>query len=120
SVAGLLAVENLWRNTEATRRWHIWPLCLAIGGLFAYDLFLFADAFMSRSRVSSGLALGQAIAAIFMMPLLTLAMARNREWRIDIHVSRQVVLHTATLVASGTFLLCVAIAGILLRGLGGV
>ena len=29
---------------------------------------------------------------------------------------RQVVLHTATLVASGTFLLCVAVAGILLTG----
>lgn len=120
SVAGLLATENLWRNTEATRRWHVWPLCLAIGGLFAYDLFLFADAFMNRNQVDSGLTLGQAIVAIFMAPLLTLAMARNREWRVDIHVSRQVVLHTATLVASGTFLLSVAVAGILLRGLGGV
>ncbi len=120
SVAGLLAVENLWRNTEATRRWHIWPLCLAIGSLFAYDLFLFADAFMNRNQVNSGLTLGRAIVAIFMAPLLTLAMARNREWRVDIHVSRQVVLHTATLVASGTFLLCVAVAGILVRGLGSV
>jgi putative PEP-CTERM system histidine kinase len=119
SVAGLLAVENLWRNTDATRRWHIWPLSLAIGGLFAYDLFLFADAFMNRNQFNSSLALGQAIVAIFMTPLLTLAMARNREWRVDIHVSRQVVLHTAALVASGAFLLSVAIAGTLLRGFGG-
>ena len=54
-----------------------------------------------------------------MTPLLALAMARNREWRVDIHVSRQVVLHTATLGASGCFLLAVAVVGMVLRGLGG-
>ncbi len=54
-----------------------------------------------------------------MAPLLALAMARNREWRIDIHVSRQVVLHTATLLASGCFLLAVAIVAMVLRGFGG-
>jgi putative PEP-CTERM system histidine kinase len=118
-VGGLLTVENLWRNTEPPRRWHIWPLCLATGGLFAYELFLFSDAFITRSRVDPGLALGRALVAAFMTPLLALAMARNREWRVDIHVSRQVVLHTATLGASGCFLLAVAIVGMVLRGLGG-
>ena len=54
-----------------------------------------------------------------MAPLLALAMARNREWRVDIHVSRQVVLHTATLVASGCFLVAVAVVAVLLRGFGG-
>ena len=118
-VAGLLTIENLWRNTEAERRWHVWPLCVAIGGLFAYELFLFSDAFITRGRVDTGLALGRPIVAAFMAPLLALAMARNREWRIDIHVSRQVVLHTATLVASGCFLLAVAVVAMLLRGFGG-
>lgn len=118
-VIGLLTIENLWRNTEPQRRWHLWPLCLALGGLFAYELFLFADAFITRGRVDPGLALGRAIAAAFMAPLLALAMARNREWRVDIHVSRQVVFHTATLLASGCFLLAVAIVGMVLRKFGG-
>jgi putative PEP-CTERM system histidine kinase len=118
-VVGLLTIENLWRNTEPPRRWHVWPLCLALGGLFAYELFLFSDAFITRGRVDAGLALGRAIVAAFMTPLLALAMARNRQWRVDIHVSRQVVLHTATLGASGSFLLAVAIVGMVLRGFGG-
>ena len=118
-VVGLLAIENLWRNTEPQRRWHVWPLCLALGGLFAYELFLFSDAFITRGRVDPGLGLGRAIAAAFMTPPLALAMARNREWRIDIHVSRQVVLHTATLLASGCFLLAIAIVGMVLRKFGG-
>jgi putative PEP-CTERM system histidine kinase len=118
-VAGLLTIENFWRNTEPERRWHVWPLCVAIGGLFAYELFLFSDAFITRGRVDPGLALGRPIVAAFMAPLLALAMARNREWRVDIHVSRQVVLHTATLVASGCFLVAVAVVAMLLRGFGG-
>jgi putative PEP-CTERM system histidine kinase len=119
AVAGLLTIENLWRNTATERRWHLWPLCVAVGGLFAYELFLFSDAFITRGRVDPGLALGRPIVAAFMAPLLALAMARNREWRVDIHVSRQVVLHTATLGASGCFLLAVAVVGMLLRGFGG-
>jgi putative PEP-CTERM system histidine kinase len=118
-VLGLLAVENLWRNTEPYRHWHVWPLCLALGGLFAYEMFLFSDAFVTRGRVDPGLGLGRAIAAAFMTPLLALAMARNREWRVDIHVSRQVVLHTATLLASGCFLLAVAAVGMVLHRVGG-
>jgi putative PEP-CTERM system histidine kinase len=114
-VIGLLTIENLWRNTEPQRRWHVWPLCLALGGLFAYELFLFSDAFITRGRVDPGLGLGRAIAAAFTAPLLALAIARNREWRVDIHVSRQVVFHTATLLASGCFLLAVAIVGMALR-----
>ncbi len=118
-VAGLLTIENLWRNTEEQQRWHVWPLCLAVGGLFAYELFLFSDAFITLGRVDPGLALGRAIVAAFMTPLLALAMARNREWRVDIHVSRQVVVHTATLGASGCFLLAVAVVAMLLRQFGG-
>jgi putative PEP-CTERM system histidine kinase len=118
-VAGLLTIENFWRNTAAERRWHVWPLCVAVGGVFSYELFLFSDAFITRGRVDPGLALGRPIVAAFMAPLLALAMVRNREWRVDIHVSRQVVLHTATLGASGCFLLAVAIVGMVLRGFGG-
>src|SRR5207245_4787118 len=84
-VAGLLTIENLWRNTEPQRRWHVWPLCLALGGVFAYELFLFSDAFITRGRVDAGLALGRPIVAAFMTPLLAVAMARNLEWRVDIH-----------------------------------
>ena len=118
-VFGLLTIENLWRNTESSRRWHVWPVCLALGLLYAYELFLFADAFITRGRVDPGLALGRGVAAAFMTPLLALAMARNRQWRVDIHVSRQVVLHTVTLMASGCFLLAIAVVAMLLPGFGG-
>jgi putative PEP-CTERM system histidine kinase len=118
-VVGLLTIENLWRNTDPSRRWHVWPICLALGGMFAYELFLFSDSFITRGQVNPGLALGRPIVTACMAPLLALAMARNREWKVDIHVSREVVLHTATLVASGSFLLAVALVATVLRQFGG-
>jgi hypothetical protein len=116
-VAGLLTLENLWRNTEPQRRWHVWPLCLAVGGLFAYELFLFSDAFITRGRVDPGLALGRALVAAFMAPLLALAMARNKNGGSTFMYPPSRA-DTATL-GERLFLLAVAIVGMLLRGFGG-
>jgi hypothetical protein len=63
AVAGLLTIENLWRNTRTERHWHVWPLCLAIGGVFAYELFLFSDAFITRGRADPGLGLATVLSS---------------------------------------------------------
>ena len=117
-VAGLLAAENLLRNAGDVRRRDLWPLCLALGATFAFELFLYADQLMvpGSGRIVAG---GRALVGLFAVPLLALAMARNREWRVDIHVSRTVVLHTAALVASGIFFMVLAAVGALVRQLGG-
>lgn len=107
AVVGILFVENVFRNTETSRRWHVTPLCLAVGFMFAYDLFLYSDALLFR-RVDLMLLAARGIVVALTVPLLVLTMARNRDWRIDIHVSRQVVFHTVTLLASGVFLLATA------------
>src|ERR1700722_2403694 len=86
-VGGLLATENLLRNSDASRKQQIWPLCLALGALFSYELFLNANFVMARSE-DAVLASGRAVVGVFAVPLLAMAMARNREWQVDIHVSR--------------------------------
>jgi putative PEP-CTERM system histidine kinase len=118
AVAGLLAAENLLRNAGDARRRDLWPLCLALGATFAFELFLYADHLMipGSGRIVAG---GRGLVGLFAVPLLALAMARNREWRVDIHVSRTVVLHTAALVASGVFFIALAAIGVLVRELGG-
>jgi putative PEP-CTERM system histidine kinase len=118
-VAGLLAAENVWRNAENAQRRNLWPLCFALGAIFAFELFLYAEHLMVPSAGAAGLAEGRGLIGIFAVPLLALAIARNREWRIDIHVSRTVVFHTAALVATGIFFLAMAAVGIVVRQLGG-
>src|SRR3954452_15169145 len=117
-IAGLLATENLLRNADPEARYRIWPLCLALGATFAFELFLYADRLMMPGANPMA-ASGRGLVGLFAVPLLAVAMARNRDWRIDIHVSRTLVLHTAALVASGVFCMSLAAAGLLVRELGG-
>lgn len=117
-VAGLLATENLLRNAEQEARRGIWPLCLALGATFAFELFYYAERLMMPGA-SSVAAAGRGLVGVFAVPLLAVAMARNRDWRVDIHVSRALVLHTAALVASGVFCMSLAAVGLLVRELGG-
>ncbi len=98
-------------------RWHINLLCIALGGLFLYDLVLYSDAVLFR-RVSPLLFEGRASATLMAAPLLAARRGAEPGWAIDIHVSRTVVFHSATLVASGLFLLGLAAAGEIFRRSG--
>lgn len=117
AVGTILLIENLYRNTDEEQRWHINLLCVALGGLALYDLVLYADATLFR-RVSLELFLGRASVTALAAPLLALTAARNRRWDIDIHVSRQAVFHSATLMLSGVFLLGLAVVGEVFRRTG--
>jgi putative PEP-CTERM system histidine kinase len=114
AVYGALLVENLYRNTAPDHRWHIKLLCVALGGVFAYDIALYADALLYR-RISPILFEGRAVVMISAVPLLAVAAARNRDWTLDVHVSRTAVFHSATLVLSGCFLLALALTGEVIR-----
>ncbi len=107
AVCGILLIENLFRNTASARRWHVYPFCIAVGFLFAYNLFAFSEAVVLKS-VDPTLLAGRGIVLVLIVPLLALTMARNAEWQIDVHVSRKVVFHGATFTAAGIFLLLTA------------
>lgn len=117
AVANLLLIENLYRNTRPERRWHINLLCIALGGLFVYDLLFYADAVLFR-RLSMVLFTGRAIVNIGVVPLIAVAALRNRRRGIDLQISRSVVFHTTTLIASGVFLLGLAATGEVFRRFG--
>jgi len=114
AIAGMLLVENLYRNAGSEQRWHVVPLCIALGGMFAYDLFLYSDALLFHRVDITLLAARGAIMALIVPPLV-LTLVRNQDWRIDVHVSRQFVFHTATLLTSGAFLLSAAAVALVLR-----
>jgi hypothetical protein len=116
-ICQLLLVENLYRSARAEHRRHVGLTCVALGGLAAYDVIMCADAVLLRA-VSPTLVDGRALVAVLVTPLLALAAARNRNWQVNIHVSRAAVFHTATLVVSGIFLLSLAAAGELARRRG--
>ncbi|MPY69535.1 MAG: PEP-CTERM system histidine kinase PrsK [Alphaproteobacteria bacterium] len=118
AVAGLLLVENLLRNTRPEHRWGIKFLCFGIGGLFAYDFFMYADALLFH-RVNDNLGAARGVTNALIVPLIAVSARRNPTWSIDVFVSRQVIFHSTTLVGAGVYLLAMAGVGYYLREFGG-
>jgi putative PEP-CTERM system histidine kinase len=112
----LVIAENILRNADEAQRWHVSLPCIALGGLAAFDVLLYADAALSQ-EFSVTLIDARAVLTAIAMPLLAVSAVRDRRLRRDPPVSREVVFRGATLVVAGTFLLGVGAAGEALRAL---
>jgi putative PEP-CTERM system histidine kinase len=118
AVLGLSLVENYYRNTSADSRWNVVPLSIAIGALFAYELFFYADVQLSR-KIDTSLLAARALADGMCVPFLFLAVSRNAYWRSELRLSHSAAFHGVTLISSGIFLLSVALVGLVFRRYGG-
>jgi putative PEP-CTERM system histidine kinase len=118
AVVGMLLIEQLYRNAPVRERWGIKFACMGVGGLFAYDFYLYSDAMLFRvTNPEIWIARG-AINALT-APLIALSAARNPRWTLGISVSRQALFHSVTLFGSAIYLLAMAGAGYYLRYFGG-
>jgi len=118
AIVGLALAEQLFRNTPASARWSIKPVCLGLAAVFAFDLFVFSDALMLR-HLDHDLWRARGITHALAIPFIALSAVRNRDWTIEIHVSRQLMFHSTAVLASGIYLLAVAAAGYYVRLFGG-
>lgn len=118
AVIGLVLVENLFRNTEPERRWYVKNLCFGVGGIFVYDVFLFANAVLVH-QLDNDLLQARGITNALVVPLIALAAARDPEWSFKVSVSRRAVFYSATLIGTGFYMLLMAAAGYYLRKFGG-
>lgn len=118
SILGLALVEQVMRNTHKDRLWNIKFLCLSIGGMFAYDFFMFSDALLFN-HIEDSLLVARGFIQIFIVPLLFITISRNPVWRLKLAISRRVVFHSGTLVISGIYLILMATAGYYIKATGG-
>jgi putative PEP-CTERM system histidine kinase len=118
ALMGLMLIEQYFRNTRTDLRWRIKFLCFALGGMFAYDFYLYSDALLFH-RINPDLWAARGAVSALLAPLLAVAAARNPEWAVDLFVSRQVVFHSVTLLGAGIYLLLMATAGYYIRSYGG-
>ena len=118
AIVGLVLVEQLLRRVHPHARWSIKPLCVGLAGLFGFDLFMLADA-MLYGHLDPDIWVARGVANLLVIPFVAISTARNPAWKIEMHVSRGVVLHSTALLVSGLFVLLVAVAGYIIRFLGG-
>jgi putative PEP-CTERM system histidine kinase len=118
ALAGLILIEQLLRNSPADARWRIKQLIIAVGGMFVYDLFMYAQGVLF-GVIDASLWDARGPVNILFVPLIALAARRNPRWDLDIFVSRQVVFYSTSLVAVGLYLILMSVGGYALLLYGG-
>ena len=118
AVVGIVLVEQVYRNAGQEGRWSLKYLCIGLGVLFAYDLFLFADAVLMR-QPDGALWAARGYVNALVAPLVAVTAARNPAWSLDVYVSRRFVLHTASLAVVGGYLVVMALVAWSIRAYGG-
>jgi putative PEP-CTERM system histidine kinase len=117
-VAGLVLTEQVFRRALYQARWAVKPLCLGLGAGFMFDVYLFADALLF-GRIDAGVWAARGLVQALVIPFIAIATVRNRQWSIDIALSRGVVFHSTAFLGCGLYLLAVAAAGYYVRYFGG-
>jgi putative PEP-CTERM system histidine kinase len=117
-VYGMLLVEQVYRNKTIEERWAIKFACLAIGGMFAYDFYLYTNMMLFR-ELNPELWNARGVINALTVPLVAVSMARRKSWSTSFVVSRRVIFHSAALFGSAIYLLAMGSVGYYLRFFGG-
>ena len=118
AVLGLLLIEQVFRNQAEQSRWGAKPLCLALGCVFLFDLYLFSQALMFGRFDVDALSARSLVHAIT-VPLLLVASRRHTQWLARVQVSKTAAFFSASLLLVGLYLLFIAGAGYYVRFFGG-
>jgi len=118
ALAVLVLLEQIYRNANASGREDFRFLAIGLGGVFAYDLFLFSQAELLRG-ISADIWNARGFVNALLVPFIAIAARRNPQWSLDVFISRQAVVFTTMILAVGTYLLLMAAGGYVLQKIGG-
>ena len=118
AVLGMLLVEQLYRNKPEQERWAIKFACFGIGGMFAYDFYLYSDVMLFH-RVNRDIWAARGVVNALTVPLIAASVMRSASWTTELAVSRRIMFHSAALFGSAVYLLAMGSAGYYLRYVGG-
>ncbi len=117
-VLGLLMVEQIFRNLGEATRWNAKPVCLGLGCVFAFDIYLYAEALLFGHFDADAFSVRGAAHALA-IPFLFVAARRSTHWIVKLQVSRTAAFYSATLILAGAYLLFMAAIGYYVRYFGG-
>lgn len=115
---GLALVERIYGGSDKTSRRPIVFLTIAMVGIFGYDLVLFSSAVLA-GEINSGLWIARGMANALVVPFLAVAARRNKDWPVEMFVSRQVAYFGVTFFGAGIYLLLMAVGGYYVKEYGG-
>lgn len=118
AVLGLMLVEQLLRGSKGDAHWGVKPICLALGSVFAFDLYAYSQAALFLQFDGDAFAIRPAVYGV-VVPMLYVALRRHSEGFLQLQVSRAAAFQSATLLITGAYLLLVSAVGYYVRYTGG-
>lgn len=118
ALGGIVLIEQLFRNTRQELKRGIKYLSLGLGSLFIYDFYLYSNTLLLQ-QIDLSLWYARGFINAMIVPLIGVAIARNREWSKDIFISRRIVFHTTGLLGAGLYLVAMGAGGYYVRIYGG-
>ncbi|HYP69079.1 MAG TPA: XrtA/PEP-CTERM system histidine kinase PrsK [Thiobacillaceae bacterium] len=119
AVLGLVLVEQVYRGSPREIRWSLKFLALGLGGLFAYDFYLYANALLFQ-QLDADVWGARGLVCLVIAPLIAISFARQSSEPVTaMALSRRVMFHGAALLGAGIYLLLMAGAGYYIRIFGG-
>ncbi|MDP1902417.1 MAG: PEP-CTERM system histidine kinase PrsK [Rubrivivax sp.] len=118
AVYSLVLVEQVFRNQAEASRWSAKPLCLGLGSVFVYDMYLYSQAVMFGGFDDDALSARGLVHALA-VPLLLMASRRHAKWLTKVQVSKTAAFYSASLLLIGVYLLFIAGAGYYVKFFGG-
>ncbi|OYY95447.1 MAG: hypothetical protein B7Y41_02795 [Hydrogenophilales bacterium 28-61-23] len=118
AVAGMVLVEQFYRNSNEQERWGVKHLCLALGGIFVFDFYLYSEAMLFAAISQDGWVARGAVNAL-LVPLLWISLRRRANTDMKLAISHRMAFHSAALMGAGLYLMLMAGAGYYIRFAGG-
>lgn len=113
-VLGLALIEQVIRNTRIDHVWHIKFLCLGLGIVFSFDLYMYSDAIL-LGRINTLFWEMRGFISAIATILIGVSISRTKNKPIQMNVSRKLVFHTGIFLVAGIYLLLMAAAGYYIR-----
>lgn len=117
-LCGLLLVEHIYRNLGEDARWNAKPVCLGLGCIFVFDIYLYAEGMLFARFDVDALSLRGAVHALA-VPFFYVASRRGSDWVARLQISRTAAFYSITLILAGGYLLFMAAIGYYVRYFGG-
>jgi len=118
AVLGLSLTESLYRSYEAVERWGVKFLCLATGGLFAYDVFLYGDGLLFGALDPTFLEV-RGLAQAVVVPCFVINIQRSQARHFGLGLSQRLVFGSTVILGAGFYLALMASAAYYVRSVGG-
>jgi putative PEP-CTERM system histidine kinase len=118
SVFGLILLENLFRNLPRQSVWSLKLMGIGLAAVYAYDIALRIPQILGGQNIIAFVA-AEPLAYVIVLPLFIVTAIRNDSLKLQLHSSRNVVFHSATVLFAGILLQGTAAAAYYVRNFGG-